>query len=80
MRTVVMPQLGQSVDEWRIVRWHKRVGERVRVDEVLFDLETEAGATEIPSLDDGVITEIDVMEGQSAKVGTILARIGDTGD
>lgn len=77
MATVAMPQLGESVAEGTVVRWLKRVGESVRVDEPLFEVSTDKVNTEIPSLEAGVLAEILVAEGETVPVGTVLARIGD---
>src|SRR6185312_10898580 len=76
MASIAMPQLGESVAEGTIVRWLKRVGDPVRVDEPLFEVSTDKVNTEIPSLEAGVLSEILVGEGQTVAVGTVLARIG----
>jgi pyruvate dehydrogenase E2 component (dihydrolipoamide acetyltransferase) len=72
---VIMPQLGETVAEGVVTRWHKKVGEEIRADEVLFDVETDKVSTEIPAPASGVIAEILVEEGVSAKVGERLAVI-----
>src|SRR5271170_3486507 len=77
MATVAMPQLGESVAEGTVVRWLKRVGESVRIDEPLFEVSTDKVNTEIPSLEAGVVSEILVAEGETVPVGTVLARIGE---
>ena len=53
--SVAMPQLGESVAEGTVVRWLKRVGETVGVDEPLFEVATDKVNTEIPSLFAGVL-------------------------
>jgi pyruvate dehydrogenase E2 component (dihydrolipoamide acetyltransferase) len=78
MATIAMPQLGESVAEGTIVRWLKRVGDPVRVDEPLFEVSTDKVNTEIPSLESGVLSEILVAEGETVPVGTVLARIGES--
>ena len=72
---VIMPQLGESVDEGTIAAWHKKPGDPVAVDEVLLEVETDKVATEVPSLVAGVLREILVPEGETVKVGTRLAVI-----
>ena len=76
MASIAMPQLGESVAEGTVVRWLKRVGDPVRIDEPLFEVSTDKVNTEIPSLEAGVLSEILVGEGQTVAVGTVLARIG----
>jgi 2-oxoglutarate dehydrogenase E2 component (dihydrolipoamide succinyltransferase) len=76
---VVMPQLGETVAEGTVTRWHKKVGDAVKADEALFDVETDKVSTEIPAPIAGVVAEILVQEGATAKVGTRLAVIREAG-
>ncbi|HXF66337.1 MAG TPA: dihydrolipoamide acetyltransferase family protein [Burkholderiales bacterium] len=75
---VVMPQLGETVAEGTVTRWYKKVGDTVKADEALFDVETDKVSTEIPAPVSGVLAEILVAEGTTAKVGTRLAVIRET--
>ena len=72
---VLMPQLGETVAEGTVANWHKKVGDTVAVDEILFDVETDKVSMEVPSLAAGVITKILVPAGTTVEVGTILAVI-----
>jgi pyruvate dehydrogenase E2 component (dihydrolipoamide acetyltransferase) len=76
---VIMPQLGETVAEGTVTRWYKKVGDSVKADDVLFDVETDKVSTEIPAQANGVIAEILVQEGATAKVGTRLAVIQEKG-
>jgi 2-oxoglutarate dehydrogenase E2 component (dihydrolipoamide succinyltransferase) len=76
---VVMPQLGETVAEGTVTRWYKKVGDAVKADETLFDVETDKVSTEIPAPASGVIAEILVQEGTTAKVGARLAVIRESG-
>lgn len=76
MADVTMPQLGETVTEGTITRWTKAVGDTVAVDEVLFEVSTDKVDSEVPSPAAGVISEILVQEGETADVGTVLAKIG----
>ena len=76
---VIMPQLGETVAEGTVTKWYKKVGDTVKADDVLFDVETDKVSTEIPAQANGVITEILVEEGATAKVGTRLAVIRESG-
>lgn len=73
-----MPQLGETVTEGTIAVWHKQVGDTVKVDEILIDVETDKVATEIPAPVAGILSAIHVAEGETVNVGTVLAVI-DTG-
>jgi len=74
---ILMPQLGETVAEGTVTVWHKRVGDPIRADESLFDVETDKVATEIPSPVAGIVTEIFVPAGATVKVGTRLAVVRD---
>ena len=76
---VIMPQLGETVAEGTVTRWYKKVGEPVKADEALFDVETDKVSTEIPAPVNGVLAEIVVAEGVTAKVGARLAVIRESG-
>jgi 2-oxoglutarate dehydrogenase E2 component (dihydrolipoamide succinyltransferase) len=76
---VIMPQLGETVAEGTVTKWYKKVGDSIKADETLFDVETDKVSTEIPSPVAGVIAEIVVAEGIVAKVGARLAVIREAG-
>jgi len=76
---VIMPQLGETVAEGTVTKWYKKVGDAVKADEVLFDVETDKVSTEIPAPAAGVLAEILVQEGVTAKVGAKLAVIRESG-
>ena len=73
---VVMPQMGESIDEGTIVRWMKKVGDAIERDEPLFEISTDKVDAEIPSPAAGVLTEIKVKEGQTVPVNSVVATIG----
>jgi 2-oxoglutarate dehydrogenase E2 component (dihydrolipoamide succinyltransferase) len=75
---VIMPQLGETVAEGVVTKWYKKVGDPVKADEVLFDVETDKVSTEIPAQATGVVAEILVAEGVTAKVGEKLAVIRES--
>ncbi|HSY97449.1 MAG TPA: dihydrolipoamide acetyltransferase family protein [Steroidobacteraceae bacterium] len=76
---VIMPQLGETVEEGTVAAWHKREGDKIAIDELLVEIETDKVATEVPSLVAGTVLKILVGAGETVKVGTILAII-DSGD
>ena len=76
---IIMPQLGETVTEGTVTKWYKKVGDAVKADETLFDIETDKVSTEIPSPVAGVVSEIRVAEGVTAKVGMTLAVIAESG-
>src|SRR5580658_6084616 len=76
---VIMPQLGETVEEGTVAAWHKKEGDKVAIDELLVEIETDKVATEVPSLVAGTVRKILVGVGETVKVGTRLAII-DSGD
>jgi len=72
---VIMPQLGETVTEGTVANWYKKVGDTVKADEPLFDVETDKVTTEVPSITAGVVKAILVEAGQTVPVGTVLAVI-----
>jgi pyruvate/2-oxoglutarate dehydrogenase complex dihydrolipoamide acyltransferase (E2) component len=72
---VIMPQLGETVTEGTVANWYKKVGEAVKADEPLFDVETDKVTTEIPAIATGVLKAILVEAGATVPVGTVLAVI-----
>ncbi|HEY2904922.1 MAG TPA: dihydrolipoamide acetyltransferase family protein [Vicinamibacterales bacterium] len=73
---VVMPQMGESIAEGTIVRWIKKVGDKVDRDEPLFEISTDKVDAEIPSPAAGVLSEIRVKEGETVAVNSVVAVIG----
>jgi pyruvate dehydrogenase E2 component (dihydrolipoamide acetyltransferase) len=74
---ITMPQLGETVTEGTITRWFKQVGERVEVDEPLFEVSTDKVDSEVPAPGAGFLAEIVVPEGDTADVGARLAVLSD---
>ena len=77
---VLMPQMGESIVEGTIVRWLKKVGDRVDRDEPLFEITTDKVEAEIPSPAEGVLTEITAREGQTVSVNTVVGVIHQAGE
>ncbi len=72
---IVMPKLGESIQEGTVLRWLKKVGEVVAKDEILLEISTDKVDSEIPSPASGLLKEILVNEHQTVPVGTVLAYI-----
>ncbi|MDH3738436.1 MAG: 2-oxo acid dehydrogenase subunit E2 [Alphaproteobacteria bacterium] len=74
---VIMPQLGETVEEGTVSVWHKKVGDQVRAGDDLLDISTDKVEMEIPVPVTGELTEILVTEGETVAVGATLAIIND---
>ncbi|ABI77628.1 2-oxoglutarate dehydrogenase, E2 component, dihydrolipoamide succinyltransferase [Hyphomonas neptunium ATCC 15444] len=76
---VKVPVMGESVAEGTIANFAKKVGESVKKDETIAEIETDKVALEVPAPADGVILEWLVKEGDSVTPGSVIARIGASG-
>ena len=76
MTDITVPNVGESVSEVTIATWFKKVGDAVKKDEPLVELETDKAAQELVAPEDGVLEEIVVAEGENAAVGALIARLG----
>ena len=77
---IIMPQLGETVAEGKILAWFKRVGEPVKPGDRLFEVETDKVTIEVEAISAGVLTEIRVPDGATVKVGTPVGIIGGGGN
>jgi len=75
-----MPKMGESINEGTIIKWYKKVGDKVHRDELIFEISTDKVDTEIPSPGSGVITEIKFNEGDTVEVGTVVALLDSNGE
>ncbi|MCS6985411.1 MAG: 2-oxoglutarate dehydrogenase complex dihydrolipoyllysine-residue succinyltransferase [Leptospiraceae bacterium] len=72
---VIVPMMGESITEGTISRWFKKLGDFVRSDEPLFEIETDKVTQEVPSPVTGQVAEIRKKEGDTAKVQEVVAII-----
>ena len=77
---IVMPQLGESIAEGTIVKWLKQPGDAVKKDENVLVISTDKVEAEIPAPATGVLLSIDVVEGTTVNVGTVLGYVGAAGE
>src|SRR5436190_11205310 len=72
---VKVPQLSESVSEATLVAWHKKIGEAVKRDENLIDIETDKVVLELPAPADGVLTKVVKGDGSLVTSGEVIATI-----
>ena len=75
MNQITMPKLSDTMLEGTLIKWHKKVGDKITVGDVIADVETDKATMEMEAFDDGTITEIIVPEGGVVKVGQPLANL-----
>jgi 2-oxoglutarate dehydrogenase E2 component (dihydrolipoamide succinyltransferase) len=76
---IKVPQLSESVAEATLLTWHKKVGEAVKRDENLIDIETDKVVLELPAPADGVLAKIVKGDGGTVKAGEVIAMIDTEG-
>lgn len=72
---LVMPKLGESIMEATILKWHKKVGDHVKLDETVLDIATDKVDSEVPSTVEGTITEILYNVNDVVPIGTVIVRV-----
>jgi len=77
---IVMPKMGESVQEATITRWFVSVGDKIEEDDVLVEIATDKVDSEIPSPVEGNVLEIKFQEGDVVAVGEVIAVISVNGD
>jgi 2-oxoglutarate dehydrogenase E2 component (dihydrolipoamide succinyltransferase) len=77
MADIMTPALGESVSEATVARWTKKVGDSVKKDEVLVELDTDKVSLEVSAPSDGVLESINAGEGDTITPGTLLGKISD---
>lgn len=72
---VIMPQMGESIAEGTISKWHKKVGDKIAKDETLLEISTDKVDSEIPAPAAGIVAELLFQETTTVGVNTVIARI-----
>jgi 2-oxoglutarate dehydrogenase E2 component (dihydrolipoamide succinyltransferase) len=72
---VVMPKMGESIQEGKILRWMKKPGDKIELDESILEISTDKVDSEIPSPAAGFLSRIIVPEGETVEVGTVIAVV-----
>ena len=73
---VLMPQLGETVSEGKIIKWLKAVGDMLAAGDNLCEIETDKVTVEVPAISAGVLQAINVDEGSVVPVGAVIAVLG----
>src|SRR2546421_2392324 len=76
---IKVPELSESVAEATLLAWHKKVGEAVKRDENLIDIETDKVVLELPAPADGVLAKIIKGDGGTVKAGEVIATLDTEG-
>lgn len=77
---IVMPKLGQTVDDGTIVSWLVEEGQAVELGQPLLVVETDKAEVEVECVAEGVLLKIVVPAGETVEAGTVIAYVGEPGD
>jgi len=75
---ITMPRLSDTMEEGTVIKWHKKVGEKISEGDLLAEIETDKAIQEFESEFNGYLLYLGVPEGKTAKVNSILAIIGES--
>ena len=75
-KDLIVPALGESVTEATVSKWLKQVGESVKADEPVVELETDKVSVSVPSPESGILSEIRIQAGNTVNVGAVLGTVG----
>jgi pyruvate dehydrogenase E2 component (dihydrolipoamide acetyltransferase) len=75
-----MPLLSDTMTEGKIIAWNKKVGDKVKSDDTLAEVETDKATMEVVGYADGVLLHVGVPAGEAAKVNQIIAIVGKAGE
>ncbi len=76
---ILMPRLSDTMEEGKILKWLKKVGDEIEVGDIIAEVETDKADMEMEALDAGVLVEIRVREGDSAPVNAVIALLSEDG-
>ena len=78
-KAIRMPLLSDTMTEGKIVQWNKKVGDKVKSDDVLAEVETDKATMEVVGYEEGTLLYIGVEAGSAAKINDIIAIVGKEG-
>ena len=76
---ILVPVLGEGITEATVAKWLKKEGDTVEADEAIVELETDKVNLEVPSPINGILSEINSMDGETVEVGALLGTISQNG-
>ena len=77
---VLMPRLSDTMEEGKVLKWLKKVGDKIEIGDIIAEVETDKADMEMEALDAGVLAEIRVKEGESVPVNAVIAILSEEGE
>ena len=75
-----MPRLSDTMEEGKILKWLKKVGDKIEMGDIIAEVETDKADMEMEAIDAGVLAEIRVKEGESVPVNAVIAVLSEEGE
>lgn len=72
---IMMPQLSDSMDEGKLIRWKVKVNDRVHIGDVIAEIESDKAIMEVQSFKNGLVLALNIKEGETVPVGTVILSI-----
>jgi pyruvate dehydrogenase E2 component (dihydrolipoyllysine-residue acetyltransferase) len=79
-KAIRMPLLSDTMTEGKIVQWNKKVGDKVKSDDTIAEVETDKATMDVVGYEEGTLLYIGVKTGEAAKVNDIIAIVGKEGE
>lgn len=79
-KAIRMPLLSDTMTEGKIIQWNKKVGDKVKSDDTIAEVETDKATMDVVGYEEGTLLYIGVKAGEAAKVNDIIAIIGKEGE
>ena len=79
-KVIRMPLLSDTMTEGKIIQWNKKVGDKVKSDDTIAEVETDKATMDVVGYEEGTLLYIGVKEGEAAKVNDIIAIVGKEGE
>ena len=79
-KAIRMPLLSDTMTEGKIIQWNKKVGDKVKSDDTIAEVETDKATMDVVGYEEGTLLYIGVKEGEAAKVNDIIAIVGKAGE
>ena len=79
-KAIRMPLLSDTMTEGKIIQWNKKVGDKVKSDDVIAEVETDKATMEVIGYEEGTLLYIGVPAGKAAKVNDVIAIVGKQGE
>jgi len=79
-KAIRMPLLSDTMTEGKIIQWNKKVGDKVKSDDTIAEVETDKATMDVVGYEEGTLLYIGVKEGEAAKVNDIIAIVGKEGE